>query len=88
MISAASEAGFTMNRNTLRSQLWQAKKDGLVEALAAGRYRSPQEEEEYQGGFSSEPPKSDPRVDFARARKLLYEPAVGPTPEDDDEIPF
>lgn len=43
MMSAAQSAGFNMNRNTLRSQLFSAKNKGQVEAMEGqGRYRAPQ----------------------------------------------
>lgn len=41
MVEAAAEEGFVVKRNTLRSQIWQAKKDDELEQLAAGQYRVP-----------------------------------------------
>lgn len=40
MIAAASERGFDVNRNTLRSQLWSAKNAEKVEQIEPGRYRA------------------------------------------------
>jgi hypothetical protein len=41
MIAAAAAEGYEVKRGTLRSQIWQAKNDGEVLPLEAGRYRNP-----------------------------------------------
>ena len=40
MIEAASAEGYEVKRSTLRSQVWQAKEDGLLTQIEPGRYRS------------------------------------------------
>ena len=75
-----------INRNTLRSQLFQAKNDGRVEQMAVGRYRVPQ---------PKKPEATSQNEGYGRSG--IERPAPGVTdrgpreqfPADlDDEIPF
>lgn len=72
MIDAAAAEAFEVKRNTLRSQIWQAKNEGIVEQIAAGRYRSAGAEKLTSGriefpnedeipGLSSPPPPETER---------------------------
>jgi len=96
MIDAAAAEGFTVKRNTLRSQVWQAKNDSELVALEAGRYRaasatpssSPRADDDTWGQFSS------PAAVRKRERPATFQQTVGtmrPSAESDDlddEIPF
>jgi hypothetical protein len=77
MIEAAKEKGHDVKRNTLRSQIWQAKQDERVEQMEAGRYRIP-------GAPSSAPAEPAPSY-VARARPTVTAADDFPL---DDEIPF
>ncbi|MDP3656501.1 MAG: hypothetical protein Q8R45_05995 [Brevundimonas sp.] len=68
MIAAASERGFGVNRNTLRSQLWSAKNAEKVEQIEPGRYRAV--------GAEPAPAKADDAAERP--------PAKAPPPADDD----
>jgi hypothetical protein len=87
MIEQAAVRGYEVKRNTLRSQLWQAKKEGRVIQYETGRYafvappldfedNPPEPEPENQGfsgGFQRRQP-TGPRESFSA--------------DMDDEIPF
>lgn len=81
MIEAAESEGFTVKRNTLRGQIWQAKNNGELEALEAGRYRragsDPVRRQSDEPSFSS--------GGFQREVKASMR---APEADLDDEIPF
>lgn len=81
MMSAAQSAGFNMNRNTLRSQLFSAKNKGQVEAMdGQGRYRAPQRKATER---SAPPAVEKVGVTTARPSKSTYNVF-----DLDEEIPF
>ncbi|WGM41122.1 hypothetical protein [Caulobacter sp. NIBR1757] len=41
MIDAAKDEGYEVKRNTLRSQIWSAKEEGVLSQIEPGRYRVP-----------------------------------------------
>lgn len=85
MIEAAEAEGLSVKRNTLRGQIWQAKNNGELEALEAGRYR--------RAGAGDEPQrtKSDPSGFTSGGFQRSVSASMRPTPAEpdlDDEIPF
>lgn len=81
MIEAASRKGFTVNRNTLRSQLWGAKNQERVEQMEPGRYRSPRAQRQ-------DVRASEVGMQGSMAAGTAVKPKQPAPPPEWDEIPF
>jgi len=104
MIAAASEKGFEVLRNTLRSQLWSAKNAGKVEQIEPGRYRAlgaepPTAEEAFGKGATKAPPPQVDEDDYRSGFTTAPQPKPAapvqapwhrppPPTKADDDIPF
>lgn len=91
MTQAAADEGYDIHRPTLRSQVWQAKKDGLLQQLEPGKYRLSTGHEASSVGIFGQIARILNQVDSKDGGLQGTEPTGAResfTADLDDEIPF
>jgi hypothetical protein len=90
MTEAAGAEGYDVKRPTLRSQVWQAAKDGTIIQIEPGRYRAPVGDYDLTKGMMdfNEAPRRGASEDFVGVKPVAPMPREDFAADLDDEIPF